>query len=541
MATKRKELVDQFFADLSRRQARKRKAMETLEDKARFLAAGYTAAQLAARRDTSKLRSILVPRRGGKSHFVLMEILEKALLTPESDWVVIGLSRPAVKRIYWRVVLRFNEQLMLGAKAQNTEMILTLPNGARIVFVGADNRAEMEKLRGNAFNGAVIDECKSFERRLLQELIYDVLMPALADRRGQLTVIGTPGELLAGPFYEATCFPPIKIPSRTGHKWSNRLSSFRGGPPPESLLPADDAPHIWSLHRWYTEDNTAVPGIWLEMLADKERFGWPDDHPTWRREARAEWVPSTTFRVYRYQPALHDYTPSPNDRFGIPGGNDSRLGDFNLVYGVDLGFRDATGVVVWAYSRHSPEIWCVYAEKRKGLNLREVAEWLKGLYVDLGPDEVTVMDIGSNKGAVLETFAETFGIYAIGAEKPQKKDYIEAFNTDLDAKRLHIPAGSEYGEELLDHVWKMETVGTEKKTESDATANDLADAGLYSYRWIYNHSARPKDLEPLAATREWWDRYQAREMAEAEKAERRSAVTWDDPSYLDMPMETPWN
>src|SRR5690606_29067747 len=109
-----------------------------------------------------------------------------------------------------------------------------------------------------------------------------------------LVLIGTPGAILAGPFYEITTGKGSKDHG-TVRFWSERESKKRA---------------TWSVHSWTAEDNTACPWIWAEYddegnlvggaLFDKQEAGWDDDHPTWLREYRAKWVPDDSALVYAY-------------------------------------------------------------------------------------------------------------------------------------------------------------------------------------------------------------------------------------------------
>lgn len=72
-----------------------------------------------------------------------------------------------------------------GAEARETELSVDLPNGGRVRLYGADNP---DALRGIYLDEVVLDEYAQMREGLWSE----VIRPALADRRGKATFIGTP-------------------------------------------------------------------------------------------------------------------------------------------------------------------------------------------------------------------------------------------------------------------------------------------------------------------------------------------------------------
>ena len=72
-----------------------------------------------------------------------------------------------------------------GAEARESELSLELPNGGRVRLYGADNP---DALRGIYLDEVVLDEYAQMREGLWSE----VIRPALADREGNATFIGTP-------------------------------------------------------------------------------------------------------------------------------------------------------------------------------------------------------------------------------------------------------------------------------------------------------------------------------------------------------------
>jgi hypothetical protein len=481
-------------------------------------------------------------RQVGKSTAAMLISSIRCLEHSQSDWVVIGLTRPSVKRIYWSALQRLNEAFELGLKFQFQELTATFPNGSRIFFVGGDNWAEIEKLRGGRYHGAIVDECKSFPLAIFEALLQDVLEPALMGQAGQLYLIGTPGDQLVGEFYLATCEPP----HLRGEKFSNKR--YVG----ESIRAEDNA--LWSFHRWTLQDNDVrftdpktglTFTLWDKALQIKASRGWGDDHATWRREYLGDWVASDGRLVYRYRPAVHDYVPSADTRWGLP--ENVAQSELKTVIGFDFGTRDGTAIVVWAYSATVADLWEVYSEKRianpgQKLTVGAIAEWYKEVEADYGPFEGWPADFAGLATMVMDTLADEHGVFLEPAEKKEKNDHIELFNSDLDACRIHIRRGSQLGKEMLVNRWAdkhilksangaYEVLMTDKRKEDPSTPNDLCDAGLYSFRWCRHRHARPGQAGLQMFSQQWWASLAADELKRAEDAARAAKL----PAELDQP------
>ena len=522
------DLLTSLFADL-KRTATARKKGDKWADKAGTLRGMLMPKQALAEQDRGLRVAIRSARQTGKSTGALLLALIRCLERSQSEWVVAGLTRPSVKRIYWLPLQRLNESLELGIKFQFQEMIATLPNGSRITFLGVENRTEIEKLRGGRFHGVIIDECKSFGISVFKELIEDVLEPALLGQGGQLILIGTPGELMRGEFYLATCEPAFEL--QTGH--GPRSSNCR-------YLSKSVHPAIWSLHVWTLEDNvtvfrdsTGTPfTLWEKALETKVRHGWSDDHPTWRREYLGHWVAIEGKMVYRYHPHIHDYMPCADTRWGMPGDKGSQ---WRTVIGFDFGTRDGTAIVVWAYSPTEPGLWELYSEKRSAqpgqkMPVSEIAEWYHEVEAAYGPFDAWPADMAGLATMVMDTLAVDHGVYLEPAEKKQKLDYIQLFNNDLDAGFIHLKVGSELGDEMAENRWLEKTLKLDKRKEDPSTPNDLCDAALYAFRWCQHRKATARIPTIQMFTPAWYAEMATRDL---KAAEARARNAHSDAAVLD--------
>lgn len=518
---KSSELLSALFANIKAEKTRRSKNTG-LQAKIDALLGFMRKHQRAVEADLSPLVAVLSARQQGKSTGALLLAALRCIQKAGAQWVIIGLTRGSVQRIYWDALRGLNEAFELGLKFNEQRLVVSFANGSKIHFFGADKLDEIEKLRGSRFHGAIVDECKSYPHLTLKLLIEDILGACLKGQAGQLYLIGTPGDVLTGEFYLATS-EPHRLEKQ--QRWSNL---------PAGEVTRDGLRGVWSFHLWGPQTNDVVflnerTGerftMWEAFLQEKNLRGWSDDHPTWRREYLGQWVPGDGRLVYRYRPHLHDFEPGTG-RWDLPIDDTG----WRTVCGIDFGTKDGTSMVVWAWHPHIADLWEVYSEKRKpedwGVNdlrmsVRLIAEWFKTLEDEYGPFDSAVGDPAGLATMVIDTLAAEHEVYVEPAEKKEKLDHIELFNDDLDAGRIHFRRGGELGEEMLGNKWLEKTLGTPKRKEDPGTPNDLCDAALYAFRWCLHRQARPKPPGHAPAHSHQW--FVERAKAEYDEALRQAS------------------
>lgn len=124
-------------------------------------------------------------RRAGKTVACVQRLykgaLECRLREPRFAYVAPLYSQ--AKDVAWEYVKHYAARL--GAQANESELRVDLPNGARIRLYGADNP---DRLRGLYLDGVILDEFADMRPSVWGE----VIRPMLADRQGWATFIGTP-------------------------------------------------------------------------------------------------------------------------------------------------------------------------------------------------------------------------------------------------------------------------------------------------------------------------------------------------------------
>ena len=136
--------------------------------------------------DNLKRWNVLVAhRRFGKTCLVLNELIKKCMLN-SLDSPRYGYIAPTyrmAKQAAWSYLMDYTMTIP-DVKYHETELRVDLPGKRRIQCFGAD---AYQNLRGMRFDGIVVDEIA-----LMPPAIWEVLRPALADRKGWLIAIGTP-------------------------------------------------------------------------------------------------------------------------------------------------------------------------------------------------------------------------------------------------------------------------------------------------------------------------------------------------------------
>lgn len=130
---------------------------------------------------------IVAHRRAGKTVAVLQDIIKRAVehTGREPRFAYIGPTYTQAKDVAWSYLKEYTSGIP-GMKVSESELTVTLPhNGARIRLYGSDN---YDRLRGLYLDGAIIDEAGDQDPRAWPE----VIRPALSDRKGWATFIGTP-------------------------------------------------------------------------------------------------------------------------------------------------------------------------------------------------------------------------------------------------------------------------------------------------------------------------------------------------------------
>lgn len=426
--------------------------------------------------DPSRYRIACTGRRAGKTVGDAILLLWAANTGKPGNYLYVTLSRLNAKRIIWQTLRQYAETHSMRAEFNESELYVKLANGSIIYLSGAKDASEIEKFRGLSLAGVVIDEAQAF-RPYLQQLIDDILIPCLWDTRGWLCITGTPGPVMAGPFWDA---------------WASDK---------------------WSRHHWTVLDNPHLDGL-LVLKEERERRGIDESDPTYRREALGEWCEDPNALVFRYEAARNHYETAPALS--------------HHVIGVDLGYHDADAVAVLGWADDSPDVYLVdeYLARREGytdLIERGVDPFWKKyqpetVWWDFGGMGVKAQEEIRRRWPHLPSFA---------AEKSRKLEHIALVNDALRTGRLRAKKDSAFAQDCKLVTWEVSG-----QKVSDAYHSDITDAVLYAYRaasaYLYRPEVERERVDP--ATAHWSGR-------EAAAKKRQEADSWLEDAALTLGIE----
>lgn len=456
--------------------------------------AGCFPKQRAFIQDPHRGKAALCTRRAGKSYGVaaahciaLLQGGNGAYIAPTAKQArrIMWHGRAGLKAVARRFKIDADSHPQYGVEFNNTELIVTCRgNQASVMLGGAETQDDCEKFRGEAYKLVTIDEPASFKAHL-DYLLDEVLEPTLLDEDGTLALVGTPGRVLAGKFYEIT----------SGQK----------GPPADDDVDEDVKLADWSVHHWSVFDNPYLKNATTFLARVFRRHGWnaTDPPPRAQREYGGKWVRETETLCYPYADA--------NLVDALPGGHEWRY-----VKGLDLGVM---AIEVVAYAPTHPAVYFVEGWK-KNVGLSSLADKMREFDWRY-PNAPWMGDYGALGKQIIDEFnlRYKFGIRA--AEKRDKAAYMEALAEDLRAGRAKVVRGNPILAEWDVLQWAEPTGDPkqdQKRQEHPGFENHLSDAGLYAWReakhWCFVNPEPPV----VYGTSEW---FKAQEDALWQKAMER--------------------
>ena len=439
--------------------------------------------QIAFINDPTRFKTAVCSRRAGKTVSCAIDLLQTAS-SLQGDVAYITLNRRSAKKIIWRDLLKYNKEFSLGGRPDNTELTLTMPNGSVIHVSGAKDESEAEKFRGLSLRKVYIDEAQSF-RPYIQELIEDIIEPALTDYYGKLILIGTPGPIPAGFFYDISHSPN------------------------------------WSHHSWTMQDNPHIkaksgqePLDIIKELA--ERRGLSINSPSILREYFGQWVKDADSLVYHFDPTKNIYYDLPND--------------LRYVFGVDIGWKDADAIAVLGYSESQRKVYLVEEYIRSKNDITSLVAQIKALKEKYDPTKI-VMDAGALGRKIQEEIRMRHSLHVEAAEKTRKSEFIALLNDDLRTGRLQAPKQSRFEEDSYLVQWDYSS--PERPVISTGYHTDIGDAVLYAWReckHFYEQAVKP----PPPTQDEYMRQLEEREAEAIEDAKRGNSGFTDVNSYDDL-------
>jgi hypothetical protein len=439
--------------------------------------------------DDARFKAARCTRRAGKTELI-GRYATRTALQRRGLIRIWGITRLRVKQLHWKPLTALLDRLGVAFKSNETELTVWLEGGGEIRLIGADKPKEVEKQRGDKTVLDIIDETQLFGH-YLELLCDDVIGPCLIDMRGTLCLMGTPGVVCAGYWYEAT------------------------------RMEVAERKHGFSVHFWSVLDNPFLPHGREEIYALKARRGWADNHPTWLREYCGIWVNDSGALVYRYDEKRNGYRELPK---GL------RLQYF--VAGADLGSggsNDPMALVIWGWSDADPRLWEVFGKKytEETTTAAMMDDFLR-MRDDCGGFVAQVIDTGGGGKLTANDLKARHGVEFEPAQKTEKHTFQKLMNDDFTAGLLMVRLDGEYARELV----VLPKDPDDELKEDGRFDNHCSDGGLYSWRkarhfWHQPDKPKPPDGTPEAEQQRANEEADALIAAdEAEAVEEEDWTTW---------------
>jgi len=406
--------------------------------------------------DPARFVTAVCSVRAGKTTACAADLVDTARKNPETIGLYITLARSSAKRIVWPELHKINREYELKMLPNEQDLSMRFPNGSMIYCSGANTEPEIQKFRGLSNVALVyIDESQAF-RAFLKELVEEILIKRLYDTNGRLRLIGTPGPIPAGYFYEAS----------QSSQWSH---------------------HAWTLHSnpWIEKKSGKTVA---ELIAqDCARQGVGLDHPSIQRECFGRWVLDSTALLLEYNPERNHYDVLPP-------------GKYVYILGMDFGFDDADSFTVLGWREGSPDTYLVEELVAPKQTYEQMVQNFEALCKKYAISKV-VADPGGGGKKLIESLRPRYLIPMEPADKLGKIANYGLLNNALRTGRFFAKKTSRFAQDcnLLERDRDRST--PEKivvKGHSDAV-----DSCLYAFKESPAYGYTPPVAPPKPGSPEW--------------------------------------
>lgn len=431
-------------------------------------------------KDSSKKKAALCSRRAGKSEAIAAWLLDGGEDSPGGLSVYIALSRNNCRLILWATLQALDKRHKLGLRFKeiDNQLRVYMPNGHSIWLAGCKDSAEIEKFRGLKIRRAAIDEGASYGP-YLRDLVFDVIEPALLDLDGELAIIGTPGPVPTGLFFEITT--GLGTGADAAAKWSTHSWTCEQNPHIQSntISASELAAEIELANSSHSYINKRVEK-WLQ--SKREANKWTLDHPTYLREWTGLWVRDEGALVYPYNPQINQFRKLP----------EAPEREWTYAIGCDVGYEDDTAFTVGAMRRGHPEVYLIHSEKRPHMIPSAVAARLQVLQTKYNAFEI-VMDTGGIGKGYAEECSQRYGLFITPAQKTRKRAFIEICRGEMLSGNIKVNAE---GCAPLLLEWSRLLWNEDQTEEDERFPNHGADSALYLLRFLLPFYKPAKEEDP---------------------------------------------
>lgn len=399
----------------------------------------------------SVFTAAITHRRWGKTQGFIHYAIERCQSRPMTRAALIYRYRSDGIDVAWPIIEELVQRYNLDVKLNQNLLTCRFSNGSQIKVYGADHR-----FRGQKNDLILFDEAQEFLDPLEVERLIRKLAPGLADRRGRLFMVGTPGDIKKGYFYE--------VISGDRPEWVVIKSTpFENPHTRQELIDLLDI---------YKQSNPEI---------EKE--------PWIQREFYGKWVIDSRKNVITIIPQinyLYEWVAQRGDRY---------------VVSCDWGdAQSAITLGTWNTSRY-PWLIILKTITLKGGLISDHAETLKALQRQYNP--VFVADPGGISKAIVRELTTVHGIPITHAEKENRAGQIKLLKTDVSLgliKIYNMDNPKQPNKHPLSIQWDDLVYVTNKRTgeKEESKPRDIHDTVLYMRRWAAKHLFDPTKIDKTA-------------------------------------------
>ena len=412
--------------------------------------------QLDFVRDPAKFATAVCSVRSGKTTACAADLIDTCLSRDGVKALYITLARSSAKRIVWPDLHNIIREFNIPAQFNETELSIKFANGSIIYCSGANTEAETEKLRGLSNVAlAYIDESQAF-RSHLKGLVEDVLIKRLYDTNGRCRLIGTPGPILGGYFYDCA----------HSEKWSH---------------------HAWTLHNNPHIERKSGLSVNQLIQQDMDRKGVTVDDPAIQRECFGRWMLDSNSLLLEYNAEKNHYDSMPR-------------GVYRYILGIDLGFDDADSLSVIAYTDSSPDTYLVeeiVTEKQL------IDELINQCFDVISRYKIVkiVADAGGLGKKIIESIRQRHPIPIEAADKQGKMGNYAILNNALRSGRFKAKKSSRFAQDC--NLLEKDRDKSDPERIVVRGHSDAVDSVLYAFKESPAYYFKPSIPVPKFGTPEF--------------------------------------
>lgn len=218
--------------------------------------------QIEVRKNLARFNTLLAGRRGGKTQFIVEDILENVPIMPaKSDIFYIGPTNQHAVELVWDKLAERMTEMRWRVWPKISKQAFEFSEGRKLFIIGAE---KISRIRGHKVFRLYMDEIAYFNTSL--ETVWKAARPALADLKGGCIAATTPN----GKGTNAYDF----------YLWTKQQKE-------------------WRAHHWHTLDNPFIDQD--EIEAAKESM----DEKAFNQEYMATWESYEGLCYYNFDENLH--------------------------------------------------------------------------------------------------------------------------------------------------------------------------------------------------------------------------------------------